>query len=214
MSRNLISKMTSKMPSYNPSISYPVIEVSFRYDGTVALKRYIDGNYITWFALANIEEELSPYIKEILHDEIVHFSDDYIQFNSHGYSDYVYWYTFRIRCDVQGWLTPFGHGYSMKQPENIPGFIAKDLKEYYWKLKQAALLRDNTIDYKAMVDSYTEQYSTQLDPMLYPSMAALHLVVDNDKYLLLSDNENLRDSYIKCLKAQRVLYNRYMTLAR
>ena len=96
--------------------------------------------------------------------------------------------------------TPFDHGYAKQQPEYWGRFIAGDICSYYKRLKDLCLERELDGRYLEFIKVYLKKLEreTTSDPVKdYESKKILMDLIRSEDYLYLSDNKDIRDTYIR-----------------
>lgn len=214
MSYNKISSDNSITPNYEPQIDVLTIQIAYDYQGNIVIMRYLDGNYISWFYFTTIEDpELEKIIQELLNAEVKYYGHSSKLLYDQGITSLADLYVCNFSFDGRQWVTPLKHGYSISQPEYFSRWIAKDIKIHYLNLINMVYFRTLKNDYHKYLHDYHKIYTEQ-DPLHYHNLDPLHQLIDNERYLLLSNDPRIRESFLKCIKAKNKLYNQYMSLVR
>ena len=126
-------------------------------------------------------------------------------------------YRRRILVSGNDVKTPFDHGYAKEQPQYWSRFIAGDICFYHKRLKN--LCRERELDgrYLEFLQAYLKKLETETtsDPVKdYESKKILMDLIRSEDYLYLSDNREIRDTYIRIRNVISKLHNTYMSIVR
>ena len=214
---NLASRYGLVKPGYRQDLSSNRI-LEFAYlpdDEKVVLLGSMDGSYPYWISETDIVdiETNTAVVESMLRKDFSSFTGMTGEL-SRKLKDC---YRRRILVSGHDVKTPFGHGYAKEQPQYWSRFIAGDICSYYKRLKN--LCRERELDgrYLEFLRAYLQKLETETtsDPVKeYESKKDLMDLIRSEDYLLLSDNRDIRDSYIRIRNVISELYNTYMSIVR
>ena len=213
---NLASRYGLVKPGYRQDLSSRVLEFAYLPDDErVVLLGSMDGSYPYWISETDIGdiETNTAVVESILRKDFSSFTGMTGEL-SRKLKDC---YRRRILVSGQDVKTPFGHGYAKEQPQYWSRFIARDIYSYHNRLKD--LCRERELDgrYLEFLRAYLKKLETETasDPVKeYESKKDLMDLIRSEDYLLLSDNRDIRDSYIRIRNVISELYNAYMSIVR
>ena len=215
---NMVSHYGIVKPNYEQDLSSKrAIDFVYMPDGKVVLLGSMDGQYPYWVSETDIDdvETNTAIVNSILNDDFSSFTQSggkmYWKLNDH----------YRRRISVSGdkVTTPFDHGYASEkdQKQYWGKFIAQDIRHHHAHLKELCELRELDGKYLEFLQSYLETLETQTsdDPVKdYENKKVLMDLIRSEDYLLLSDNKEIRDTYVKIRNVISHLYNTYMSIVR
>ena len=214
---NLVSRYGLVKPGYRQDLSSNRI-VEFAYlpdDEKVFLLGSMDGSYPYWISETDIGdiETNTAIVESILHKDFSSFTVILGEI-SRKLKDC---YRRRILVSGNNVSTPFDHGYAKEQPQYWSRFIAGDICFYHKRLRE--LCRERELDgrYLEFLRDYLKRLETETasDPVKeYESKKILMDLIRSEDYLLLSDNIDIRDTYIRIRNVISELYNAYMSIVR
>lgn len=214
---NQISCYEVVKPVYTQDLSRKrVVEFAYLPDNEkLVLLGSMDGSYPYWVSETDIGdiETNTAIIESILHEDFTSFTGVYGEINRKLTGCY------RRRIQISGdvVITPFDHGYDKKQPQYWSRFIAQDIYYYHKRLKELCGERELDGRYLEFLQAYLKKLETQIsaDPVKdYESKRILMDLINTEDYLLLSDNKDIRDTYIRIREVTGSLYNAYMSIVR
>ncbi len=214
---NLVPRYGPVKPGYRQDLSSKRI-LEFAYlpdDEKVVLLGSMDGAYPYWISETDIGdiETNTAIVESLLHTDFSSFTARNGKI-SRKLEDR---YRRRILVSDRDVTTPFGHGYAKEQPQYWSRFIAGDLCSYYKRLKTLCRERELEGRYLTFLRSYLQKLETETssDPVKdYENKKVLMDLVRSEDYLLLSDNREIRDTYIRIQNVIGELYNAYMSIVR
>ena len=214
---NLVSRYESVKPGYRQDLSVNrVIEFVYLPDEEkVVLLGSMDGAYPYWISETDINdiETNTAVVESILHDDFSSFT----ALNGELFRKLNDCYKRRILVSGDKVSTPFGHGYAKDQPEYWSKFIAGDICSYYDRLKKLCTERELDGRYIEFLQAYLNKLETATtsDPVKeYENKKILMDLIRSEDYLLVSDNREIRDTYIQIRKVISEMYNSYMSIVR
>ena len=214
---NLVSRYGKVKPGYGQDLSKKRT-IEFAYlpdDKKVVLIGSMDGSFPYWISETEIDdiETNTAIVESILHKDFSFFTGMYGEI----YQKLKDSYRRRILISDNDVKTPFDHGYAKGQPEYWSRFIAGDISSYYRRLKTLCEERELDGRYLEFLRAYLRKLETKTssDPVTdYESKKILMDLISSEDYLLLSDNTDIRDTYIRIQNVISDLYNTYMTIVR
>ena len=214
---NLVTRDKLVKPGYEQDLSSRrTIEFAYLPDNEkVVLLGSMDGSYPYWISETDISdiETNTAIVESMLRKDFSAFTGIYGEV-SRKLKDC---YRRRIRILGNDVNTPFGHGYAKEQPQYWSRFIAGDICSYYKRLKELCGERELEGRYLEFLQAYLKKLETETtsDPVKdYESKKILMDLVGTEDYLLLSDNRDIRDTYIRIRDVISDLYNTYMSIVR
>ena len=214
---NQISRYGLVKPNYKQDLSNRRI-IDFAYlpdEEKVILLGSMDGNYPYWISETDIRdtETNTAVVENMLHHDFSSFTA-----MSGGLSRKLKdCYRRRIIVSGKDVTTPFGHGYAKEQPQYWSRFITGDICSYYKRLKDLCRERELEGRYLGFLQAYLKKLETESasDPVKdYEGKKILMDLIRSEDYLLVSDNREIRDTYIRIRDVIGSLYNSYMTIVR
>lgn len=215
---NKVSHYEIVTPNYSQNLNKQrAIDFIYVSDDKVILLGSMDGQYPYWVSetdIADIDTNTS-ILESILHGNYSCFIRE---------SGDLYWklkdhYRRRIYINGNNVRTPFDHGYAndKDQLQYWGMFIARDIYHYYIRLKKLCEIRESNGRYLEFLQSYLEtlKAETSSDPVKdYENKKILMELIRSEDYLFLSDNIEIRETYIMIRNIISKLYNAYMTIVR
>ena len=184
-------------------------------DEKVVLIGSIDGFYPFWISETDIDDikTNTAIVDSILHKDF----SSYARMDGKLYQKLKDCYRRKILISDGNANTPFDHGYAKEQPEYWGKFIAEDICSYYKRLKNLCKERELEGRYLDFLEAYLNKLETKIssDPVKeYESKKILIDIIKSEDYLLVSDNKEIKDTYIKIRNIAGNIYNEYMTIVR
>ncbi|MBR2802354.1 MAG: hypothetical protein IKE21_07155 [Erysipelotrichaceae bacterium] len=204
-------------PSYKQDLTDKrIIEFAYRPDDEkVVLLGSSGGYYPYWISETDIRdiETNTAILESMLHQDFSSFTD-----MSRGISRKLKdCYRRRIIVSGKDVKTPFDHGYAKEQPQYWSRFIAGDICSHYRRIKELCRERELEGRYLGFLETYLEKLETETssDPVKdYEGKKILMDLIRSEDYLLVSDNQEIRDTYIRIRDVIAELYNSYMSIVR
>lgn len=203
-------------PGYRQDLSRRIIEFAYLPDNEkVVLLGSMNGSYPYWISETEISdtETNTAIVDSMLFQDFSSFT----AMNGEIYRKLENCYRRRIAVSGDEVITPFDHGYAKEQPEYWGRYIAGDICFHYRRLKK--LCRERELDgrYLEFLQAYLKKLETETasDPVKdYESKKILMDLIRSEDYLLVSDNREIRDTYIRIMNVIGGLYNAYMSIVR
>ncbi len=213
---NQVSRYGTVKPGYKQDLSSRrIIEFAYLPDEEkVVLLGSAGGYYPYWISETDISdiETNTAVIEDMLHKDFSSFSE-----MPEVYRKLKDCYRRRIVVSGDEVSTPFDHGYAKQQPEYWSRFIAGDICSRYKRLKEMCRERELDGRYLEFLQAYLKELETEtsLDPVKdYEGKKVLMDLIRSEDYLYLSDNRDIRDTYIRIRDVIGELYNTYMSIVR
>lgn len=208
---NMINPTNAITPNYDLSDTEVVIEFRINHLKNLAIIGRIDNNYICWFSRTSLDDkETNARIFDYLLSERPEtVSNEYHILPEEDYIDYKTWFKGRIYRTADGmWNTPFGISCSQKD-KNGERF-AKDINSFFDEMQKKCRYRYDNGKYVKTLDEYYKKLSGGMGADYYYDMLEIREAVENEEYLILAENDDLREAYIKCMQQSYFLYCSYM----
>ena len=214
---NLVPRYGPVKPGYKQDLSSNRI-IEFAYladDEKVVLIGSMDGYYPYWISETDVCDTATntAVVENMLHEDFSCFA----RMDGKIYRKLKDCYRRRIVISGNDVSTPFGHGYAKEQPQYWGRFIAGDICSYHKRLKQLCKERELEGRYLEFLQVYLKKLETETtsDPVKdYESKKVLMDLIRGEDYLLLSDDRDIRDIYIRIRNVISELYNTYMSIVR
>lgn len=218
---NCVNKTTQVKPNYDLTNSERYIQLAFDSKGNVLIVGVIDNNYIHWLSKTSIDdirtnENIFNYL---VNENYFYISQMYLALNQIG----IEWDSLKeyYMVDLKpfhdskiGWDTPFGHYYGKDQKEHNGHFFATDVKNFLNKILYKCIIREGDGQYINLLKYYISILNC-FDFMEYDkSIKLIREILENEQYLRISENAELREAYIECMDIISSKYNQYMTAVR
>ena len=214
---NQVSRYGTVKPGFKQDLSSRRI-IEFVYlpdEEKVILLGSAGGYYPYWISETDIRdiETNTAVVEDMLHKDFSSFSE----MNGELYRKTGDCYRRRIVVSGDEVSTPFGHGYAKQQPEYWGRFIAGDICSHYKRLKELCRERELDGKYLEFLQAYLKKLETETssDPVKdYENKKILMDLIRSEDYLYLSDNRDIRNTYIRIRHVIGDLYNTYMSIVR
>ena len=193
-----------------------VIEFAYLPDGEkVLLLGSMDGSYPYWISETTIDdtETNTAIVESMLRGDFSAFAT----MDGELHRKLQDCYRRRITVSGSDVHTPFGHGYAKEQPQYWSRFIAQDIRSHHNRLKRLCKARELDGRYLEFLRAYLQELETETssDPVKdYESKKVLMDLIASEEYLLLSDDSDIRETYIRIRHVIGELYNAYMSIVR
>lgn len=218
---NLVDQTTAVTPNYDISRKELYIELYFDSQDTVIIVGAIDSNYISWASVSSTNDiKLNAEIfNRIAKGGFRCATNEYLALKKKGirYEDLKRYYkAVLLRTQESGgkWKTPFGHYYSLDRTESNGDFFANDVKGFPEVLRERCRIRECNGQYAALLREYTAELR-QTDFRAYDfRIRPIREMLEQEGYLVLSRNEDIKRLYLECIEITREKYNEYMTAIR
>lgn len=211
---NIITDRDLVKPNYDLS-KYPYkIRVVFERSGNVIILGMVN-DYVYWASYTNIEDkEINAAIfNEITHKNLSKISGEYelVSKLEIDWDDYHYYFKSEvIPREGGGFDTEFGgRGYSAENSE-CGKWFASDLCRYFANMRELCKTREMDGLYVGMLSKYLKQLQ-KFTWENYGDDSAIREIIKKERYLVLSDNEVVRSTYLDCARRLNSIYCEYMT---
>ncbi|MDO5519431.1 MAG: hypothetical protein Q4G58_02945 [bacterium] len=216
---NQVNKSSHAVPEYD--ITKKKIHPEFYLSASreVVMIGRIDANYINWLSFSSLDDkELNAKIFNSIINERHPYVSQSAKVLGKRYYEVKGWLKGEIRHTSVGgmlWNTPFGHYYGMGNVEEHGRHFANDLTNYFDSQLQLCDMRMANGDYEKILYQYLELLQKKdVDYMYYEQLKPLIHIIENEAYLVLSPNEEVKELYLQCLREINRLYNAYMTIVK
>lgn len=213
LSYNMINPTNAITPNYDLSDTEVIIEFRINHLKKLAIIGRIDNNYICWFSLTSLDDrETNTRIFDYLVSERPEtVSNEYHILSEKDYSDYKTWFKGRIYKNSDGWWdTPFGISYSPEYKEHCGKSFASHVQLYFKQIQEKCRYRSDNGKYVKVLNKYYNKLKGGTGAEYYYDMLPVREIIEDEEYLLLAENDDLREAYIKCMQQSYFLYCTYM----
>lgn len=216
---NLVNKGTSVTPNYRLEGRNNYIVFYINGDNDLILVGKADNNYAYWISKtkASDKETNELIFNHIANDSFQMASSAYDVFNNIDISEKELetWYCerlVRVHGADMAWKTPFGHSYGKAQIEYNGRFFAEDMATLLKNLTVQCQYREADGAYEKVLKHYMKLLEKGRNNVyFYSKIRSLIEILEQEKYLVVSDNEKIRTLYLQIQKEISTLYNQYMT---
>lgn len=215
-------------PNYQPNPVNRRIDFYYGDRNDLIIIGLADNCYIYWLSVTKLNDTetnraIFDYISQL---EPTVFGHEYIALKTTNYTfedlrcfyhDSLHPAQARVRYDERLlWVTPFGGNYLSEQAAHHGKFFARDVCANYKKLKARCKLREADGLYLAVMRRYLEVLQVHHNDPRADYAAACELIelIRSERYLLCSDNMEVRELYILLEQRCSEIYNAYMTAVR
>ncbi|SHO52352.1 hypothetical protein [Anaerocolumna xylanovorans] len=221
---NLVNRDTRVIPNYSVSKKEASIRLYFNREGKVLIIGRIDNNYIHWASFTNTDDkELNAAIFKYIADESIGFEmvsseRAILEFIKVPYDALDIWYRtelYRKREEGAGWETPFGHNYGKNAIELTASSFAYDVSKHLDVLLRRCRFREANGLYESVLDYCLCELSKDGGNVFYyECVVDLISMLQQEQYLILSDQEQIREKYFRFRKEVSRLYNQCQAASR
>lgn len=216
---NLVNTNTSVSPNYQLEGKINSIVFYINRDNDLILIGKADNNYAYWISKtkASDKETNELIFNHIANDSFQIVSSAYDVFKNFDISEKELetWYCERLLRVQEGdaaWKTPFGHYYGKDQIEHNGRFFAGEIASLLKNLTVQCKFREADGAYEKVLKHYMKILEKGRNDMYYYSkIRSLIEILEQEKYLVVSDNEKVRTLYLRIQKEIDILYSQYMT---
>jgi len=219
---NLVNQKTEEMPNYDLKKRETSIKIYLNLTGNLIILGVVDNNYIHWASITKtneieVNESIFNYISNVKYDIV---SSEYKALESVNirYEELKKWYCSSLtRADENNmaWRTPFGHYYGVDQVKNNGLYFAKDVNCFLASLQKLCHYRESNGNYIIVLRGYYDILSGDKgDYAYYELVKPLIGILEQENYLRVSENDEIRKLYVECMNQCSRLYNQYMTVVR
>lgn len=211
---NMVNPKNARTPNCDLSNKKVIIEFWLNHLENLVLIGKIDSE-ICWFSRTSLhDKETNARIFDYISNQKPEiFSSEYFILSEKDYRNIRNWYKGRIYRTENGmWKTPFVIAYPQKE-QNGKRF-ASDIITFFDKMQKKCRYRYDNGRYVKTLDEYYKKLSGGWGSEYYYKMSELIEIIDDENYLLLAENNDLREAYIRCMEEAHTLYCSMMTETR
>ena len=227
-SLNYLTPNVSVVPNYKPKLEHRRVDFYYADHDQVLIAGVADNNYIFWLSRTRLDDRetnktIFDYIAQATPTLFGHF--DAVA-RKMGYSSkairgfyhdsLVYVGGVDPAPHDQVWRTPFGVRYIKSQEENNGTFFASGIIMLRNQLKQRCHFREAKGSYLQIMrwnlDALGETCGDPVED--YESKRQLIDLIHQERYLLCSENEEVRSLYLQLDARCSDMYNAYMSIVR
>lgn len=222
--KNYVNHDIRRDVSYKIDPEHRQIDFYITHDRKVIIVGTEDNNYVFWLSVSECadRETNKAVFDQIAHEEPEIHTFMYLALERAGYAydDLNWMYHDRITPAKEVgmvWSTPFGHYYSADQRENNGDFFASDIANLPDALQVRCKMREADGLYLPVLEKYLQILDEDGGDRLYyakPEIREINGILGQEQYLILSENEKVRNAYHAAILKMAALYNCYMTEVR
>lgn len=214
---NMITEDTLVKPCYDLSKYPSKIRVVFRRSGNVLILGMVN-DYVFFAAYTDVEDtEINAAVfNEIARRDLSRISDEYELVPKVGIDrgDYRFYFSADITPRKDGGFdTPFGHIYPDDGGECGSRF-ASDLKSCFTRMRELCKARERD----GLSEEVLSKHLKELEKLTWEDYGlkdrAIRDMIKDERYLALSDNDAIRELYLKCAGKLYSIYCEYMSRTR
>lgn len=224
---NLVNENFNEKVNYRINKENSYISCYLMDNNKVLIIGNADNNYAFWISITEVadkasnEEIFNTIAKCIDEGNYDNLASEYKVLSAHGitWEKTRDWYNFIFRPSPYpntSWSTEFGHYYGSDQIEKNGFYFAKDVEALPAKLKERCFYREACGNYLKVLEFYDTVYDNLSGDRVqnYMEFKEIADILEKEKYLLCSNNEDVRTKYIELRRKASKLYNDYMTEVR
>ncbi|WP_432352029.1 hypothetical protein [Sporosarcina sp. A2] len=208
---NLISLHNEVLPSYDISDKEISFDVYSSPDEQVCIIGMIDNNYICWCSITTIQDiEVNAAVFDYVVNRPIRNVSSMYNVLGAEYTEVYEWHRLHIEKrqynNQDYYYSPATQIYFQDSKS-----FALEIKQFYTqeKLKCDYRLLDNT--YIILLETYKRLvHIDNPDPHYYYEMKPVFQILEDESYIKLSTDTEIRKLYADCMEGARILYNRYM----
>lgn len=213
---NLVHKNNQIPQRYDLSHKEIVIELKFGPEGDLCIIGKKD-NAVCWCSLTKLNdwEKNKEIFHFITHHHFEVFSAPYLILGYEKAGELSEWYSCELTRSTQkgkAWHTPFSYDYGEVEDKKAHSeFFARDIQLFYQELMAKCRFRTAGGFYIDVLRGYLDILLKETD---YQQIKPLMAILEQESYLKLSPNKEIREVYVECIEKGQDLYNRYMDKTR
>lgn len=222
---NLINAKIRTTPGYDLSKRQPSICLFLSRDGRLFLLGRVDNNYAYWTSLTRAEdrETNGAIFTQIGREEVrvTEVAAEYAAIQAAGLSreELATWYQADLvqeeRDGEKRWSTPFGCYYGNGTPQELGAFFGRDVAHFPAVLKERCRFREANGEYASILGYCLDVLrSDHGNDLYYTQVEDLADMMRRERYLVFSDNQEIRELYLEIQQTVSRLYNRYQSAVR
>lgn len=213
---NLINQHNQVLPNYDLGGKELSIELHFSPDKQVCIMGRVDGNYISWCSLTEVddEEKNEKIFNYLAENPIQRVSNESSVLGQEKFKDMQNWYHCEIKKSPREgilWETPFGSAYGSEGTEYHGSYFAANIRVFYQERLEKCSFRTSGGFYIELLRHYLQLLEQAEE---YADIKPLISILEQESYVRVSPDQSVRKLYCECMKRGRFLYNRYMDRAR
>ena len=216
-SLNQVARFDPVTPGYPQDLSTRrVIDFVYLPHDEVLILASMDGQYPCWVSQTGVHDiETNTAVADaVLFDDFSTFTSLFPRLDSLTRDRY------RRRFYLSGTdiKTPFDYGFS-SEPDQIKYWgqhVARGISGHYLRIKELCTYRELDGRYLAFLKSYLTMLEARSDDAVadYEGRRTLIKLLTDEDYLYVSDDEAIRNTYVRIRHEIGDLYNSYMTIVR
>lgn len=214
---NQVMRFDPMTPGYPQDLSSRrVIDFAYLPHDEVLILASMDGQYPCWVSRTGVHdiETNTAVANAALFDDFSTFTSLFPKLNSLMRDRY------RRRFTLQGTdiKTPFDYGFS-SEPDQVKYWgqhMARGISNHYLRIKEMCRYRELDGQYLGFLRSYLSMLESRTGDAVadYEGRRTLIELIEGEDYLFVSDDEAIRNMYVKIRHEIGDLYNDYMTIVR
>lgn len=214
---NEVARFNPVTPGYLQDLgARRVIDFAYLPHDEVLILASMDGQYPCWVSRTGVHDikTNTAVANAVLFDDFSTFTSLFPKLNSLMQGCYRRRFTL-MGTDIK---TPFDYGFS-SEPDQIKYWgqhIARGISSHYRRIKELCAYRELHGQYLGFLRSYLSMLESRTDDAVrdYEGKRALIDLIRSEDYLFVSDDEAIRNMYVKIRHEIGELYNDYMTIVR
>ncbi|WP_166243127.1 hypothetical protein [Paenibacillus turpanensis] len=217
---NLLRSDNDVEPSYDIRNESIYFQIYVSPQDEVCIVGNVDHNYICWCSITNLsEKEINAAIINLL----LSFSNERMYSTEHRvlgprYQEIKRWHYFTVRRewyeDHYRYRSPVSNCFFGTPPHNNGVFLVHEIDNFVREERKKCHFRLIDPVYVSILHTYKTLLRKQNNPEYYQEVLPLIKLLENEAYLKLCHDEEVRRVYWECLDQGSSLYNAYMTAVR
>ncbi|ENQ3105384.1 hypothetical protein ACEOWJ_001361 [Bacillus cereus] len=217
---NLVNRNNCMKPNYKIDDKEVSFDIYVSPDKEVCMIGRMDNNYICWASITHLDvSELNVAILDyVLKQRPVMISNDY---NALGfrYEEVKKWNKFRIfktlhRDGRYCYYSQASSAYFGNDEKSLSTYMSGEINRFYYSELAKCNYRLIDNNYIKILEGYKKLLTQGENYGYYYEMRPVISILENEGYLKLCPNEEIRNIYWDCMKECSNLYNRYMSSVR
>jgi len=217
---NRITAENSVKPNYEVSDKDLSIDIYVSPQEEVCIVGKLDNNYIRWCSITSGSEieTNAEIINNILSNSGEGmYSTDYRALGNR-YREIKKWHFFSFAKtwykDHYRYRSPVSQCFVGDPPYNNGLFLAKEIRKFFRVELNKCQYRIVDAQYETILNRYKALLLKETSPEHYHQMQPIMAILNNENYLKLCPDPEIRELYLECLDQCSNLYNCYMTAVR
>lgn len=207
---NAVSKKICDIPSYNALKAEKRISLYFNTTGEVIIVAWAGEKYVFWVSSTPTEDvkKNGEIFYHIAYEDLNYVTEFSRALEVLGTckNELAACFRLELRCEtgiklkkneLPNWETPFGHPYLKTQKEQNPLIFAEDVKQCVANQIKRCEIRECGGSYRILLKHYEEELKRAKrydEPCRW-----LEELLKKEEYLCLSEDEDIRTSYLNCI---------------